>query len=92
MLKLYGHHKTARCSLEKISQASSFVVEKPYLVPNHLSSAEVELFSKDIVNYVRMTQIQIYFLRDSYPVAVLDKGKPFLLDKQFFGEESKRSS
>ena len=47
--------------------------------------------SEDIVNYARLGRTAVYFLRDSYPVAVLDGGKPFLLDKQFFGVESRRS-
>lgn len=89
---LYGHCKTARCSLEHISQSSSFVVEKTSLVSGSLSPADAAQQSQDIVNFARVSRTAVYFLRDCFPVAVPDGGKPFLLDKQFYGVESKRSS
>ena len=91
VLKLYGHHKTARCPLERISQSSSFSVEKLQLLQSCTPLPDNEQQSEDIVNYARLGRTAVYFLRDSYPVAVLDGGKPFLLDKQFFGVESRRS-
>jgi len=91
-LQLFGHLKTARSSLERLSPASCFEVEKPFQPPSHASAEEGLLYCKDIVNFARLGPVQVYFLRDSFPVAVLDGGKPFLLDRPFSGVESRRSS